>query len=95
MFHELLQRLGPTIAKRDMWYRKSLHPGLRLAITLCFLATGDSYYSLMYGFSVAHNTISLIVRDVCHAIIDIYEDEVVSCPTTEAAWRGISYHFGE
>ncbi len=94
-FNELLQRLGPTIAKRNMWYCKTLHPGLRLAITLRFMATGDSYHSLMYGFRMAHNMISLIARDVCQAIIDIYEDEVVSCPTTEAAWRGIANRFGE
>ncbi len=78
MFHEPLQRLVPTIAKKDMWYCKSLHPELRLAIILRFLDTSDSYYSLIYGFRVAHNMISLIVRDVCQAIIDIYEDEVVS-----------------
>ncbi len=79
MFHELLERLGLMITKRDTWYHKSLHPGLRLAITLHFLTTGDKYHPLMYGFRVANNTISLIVRDMCQAIIDIYKDEVVSC----------------
>ncbi len=74
MFHELLERLGLMIAKIDMWYPKWLHSGLRWAITLHFLATGDSYHSLMYGFRMAHNMISLIVRDVCQAII---EHEVV------------------
>ncbi len=94
-FHELLERLGLTIVKKDTWYHKSLYPGLRLVITLHFLATGDSYHSLMYDFRVAHNTISLIVRDECQAIIDIYEDEVVSCPGTEVAWCEIANHFGE
>ncbi len=32
------------------------------------LATGNSYHSLMYGFRVTHNTIILIVRDVCQVI---------------------------
>ncbi len=36
-----------------------------------------------------------LVRDVCQAIIDIYEDEVVSCPSTEASWHGIANRFGE
>ncbi len=95
MFHELLQRLSPMIAKKETWYCKSLYPGLRLAITLFFLATSDSYNSLMYGFRVAYNTISLIVKDMCQAIIDIYEDEVALCPSTEVAWHGIANRFGE
>lgn len=62
MLHELLNRFGQAIANRNTWYHKSLYPGSRLAITLHFLATYDSYHSLMFGFRVAHNTISMIVR---------------------------------
>lgn len=82
MFQELITRLGPRIAKNDTWYRKALDPGLKLAITLRYLASGDSYKSLMYGFRVADSTISLVVRDVCQAIIDEYAEEVIACPTT-------------
>ncbi len=62
IFRELLNRLWPAIGKQDTFYRKALHLGLRLAIMFMFLATGDSYHSLMYGFRVAHNTISSIVH---------------------------------
>ena len=62
MFREVLQRVGPGIEKYDIWYRKSINPGCRLAITLRFLATGEKYRSLMFGFRVAHNTISVIVE---------------------------------
>ena len=48
MFNELLQRIGPRIQKKDTWYRKSLDPGLRLAITLRFLATGDNLNLIYY-----------------------------------------------
>ncbi len=44
IFRELLNRLGLAISKKDTFYRKALHPGLRLAITLRFLATGDIYH---------------------------------------------------
>ena len=67
MFREVLQRVGPRIGKYDTWYRKSINPGCRLAITLRFLATGEKYRSLMFGFRVAHNTISVIVRQTCEA----------------------------
>ncbi len=78
MFFELVERLSARIEKQDTWYWKALQPGLKVAITLRYLATGDSYHSLMYNFQVAHSTISSIVRDVCQAII-----EVIAAPTTE------------
>ncbi len=84
MFFELVDRLLPRIEKQDTWYQKALQPGLKVAITLQYLATGDSYHSLMYNFQVAHNTISSIVRDVCKAIINEYATEVIAAPTTEA-----------
>ena len=61
IFREVLQRMGPRIEIYDTLYRLSIDPGCRLAITLCFLATGEKYRSLMFGFRVAH-TISIIVR---------------------------------
>ena len=94
MFYELLQRLGPRLTKQDSWYRKALNPGLKLAITLRYLASGDSYHSMMYGFRVAHNTISGIVREVCEAIIAEYANEVVSCPTTPEGWKAVADQFG-
>ena len=72
MFRELLFRLGSRLAKNDTWYRKALDPNLKLALTLRYLATGDSYRTLMYGFRVVRNTISLVVHDVCQAITKEY-----------------------
>ena len=45
-FHELLQKVGPVIQRRDTYWRESLPAGMRLAITLRYLATGNSYMSL-------------------------------------------------
>ena len=47
----------------------------------------------MYGFSVPHNTISLLVPEVCQAIIDEYADEVLKCPVTPDEWREVSEQF--
>ncbi len=90
MSFELVGRLSPRIEKQDTWYWKTLQPGLMVAITLRYLATGDSYHSLIYNFRVAHNTISSIVKDVCQAIIDEYAREVIAAPTTEAKWLQIA-----
>ena len=76
LFHEVLARVGPRITKQDTFRRRALEPGLKLAITLRYLGTGNSYMSLQYGFRVAFNTISILVIEVCQAIIDEY----IACP---------------
>ena len=92
IFREVLQRVGPRIEKNDPWYRQSINPGCRLAITLCFLATGEKYRSLMFGFRVAHNTISVIVRQTCKAILAEYGDEVLQCPRISDARQACAKH---
>ena len=94
MFQELEERLTPRLTKQDTWFRESLKPGLKLAITLRYLASGESYKSLMYGFRVPHNTISLMIPQVYQAIIDEYTDEVISCPTSQHEWNQVAEHFG-
>ena len=47
MFHELLLRVTPRISKGQGGpCRRPVEPGLKLAITLRFLATRNSYHSL-------------------------------------------------
>ena len=93
MFQEVLNLIIPRITKQNTFYRKALTPALKLSFTLRYLASGDSYHSLMYGFRVPHNTISLAIREVCEAIIAEYADEVIQAPTTEPQWRGIAKQF--
>jgi hypothetical protein len=75
VFNELLEKVGPHIERRTTNMRLPLEPGLRLAITLRYLATGDSYKSLEYGFRVANNTISAIVPETCQVLFDVLSDE--------------------
>ena len=94
MFYELLQRITPRITKSSS-YRQPLEPGLKLALTLRYLATGNSYKSLQYSFRVAHNTISLFILEVCQAIIDEYEDDVFAFLTTPDEWREVAQKYGD
>ncbi len=82
MFQEMVDRLTPLISKQDIYYSKALDPGLKVAITLCYMATWDSSKRLQYGFRVAYNTICLLTADVSAAIVDAYHDEVIITPTT-------------
>ena len=87
-FDELVQRVGPRIEKQDTNTTKVLPTGLKLAITVRFLASGDKYPSLMYSFRVARNAISVIIPDVCQAIVEEYKNEVITCPTVAEKWTG-------
>ena len=66
---------------------------MRLAITLRYLATRDSYKSLQYSFRVAHNTISKVVPETCEAIAQEYLEEVLSCPRTSEQWKEVAALF--
>ena len=86
MFYEILQRVTPKITKKDTNFRKSLEPGLKLAITLRFLASGDSYRSLKFNFRVSHNAISAFIPEVCGAILDEYYN-AATLPKSEDEWK--------
>ena len=93
MFDELLYRVGPRITKKMTNWRSPLEPGLKLAITLWHLATGESYMYMMYLWRVPHNTISQVVREVCQAIFEEYVADVLPVPTEEDDWRAIADGF--
>jgi hypothetical protein len=90
MFDEVVQRLTPRLTKADTNYRASLEPGLKVAITLRHLASGNTYRNMQYAWRVPHNTISVVVREVVRAIIEEYTDELLFCPTTEQGWRDLA-----
>lgn len=75
-FECLLSRIGPFIAKRDTNMRESIPIQERLAVTLRFFATGDSYASLSYLFKFSKQTVSRCVDEVCQAIIQELQEEV-------------------
>jgi hypothetical protein len=68
-FELLLQLIGPSIKKQDTNMREAIPISTRLAVTLRFLATGDSYRTLMYVFHISVPAISTIIPEVCQAII--------------------------
>ena len=49
-FIELTEMITPIVSKTDTVMRKAICPKHRLALTLRFLATGESFHSLEYQF---------------------------------------------
>ncbi len=90
MFQEMVDRLTPLICKLDMNYHKVLDPGLIVAITLRYVATGDSSKSVQYGFRVAYNSICVVIAEVTSVIVDAYHEEVIVTPTIPDDWMVIA-----
>lgn len=67
-FEFLLNLIGADITKETTHLRKSVSAKERLAITLRFLASGDSYKSLSYLFRISPQLILCIVYEVCQAL---------------------------
>lgn len=65
-----MELISPKVEKMDTHLRQAITVKERLALTLRFLATGDSFTSLQYLFRVSKQSISAIVPDVCNAIIE-------------------------
>ena len=66
---------------------------IKLAVTIRHLAPGDKYSSLQYDFRVSLHAICTFILEVCQAIIDASNDEVLSCPVTLGGWRELIQDF--
>ena len=86
---ELLQKVKPLIEGKSTNMRQPISPEEKLAVTLRFLATGESYKSLMYQFRIHSSTISLFIPKVCEAIYQALEDEYFSMPRTQEEWHAL------
>ena len=93
MFKYLLQRIGPLIQKKDTNWRPALPAGLNLSVALRYYATGCPYKALRFGFRLPHNTISLLLREVSEAIIEVLSSEVVKLPRNPKEWMKIAANF--
>lgn len=91
-FELLISLIGPTISKQDTNYRNAISVNDCLAVTLRFLATGDSYTSLMYLFKISKQSISKIVPKVCEALVNALA-EYVKTPSNSQEWALVSTGF--
>jgi hypothetical protein len=68
--------LEKKISKKDTAFKKAISVQERLALTLHFLASGDSYVSLQYLFQISKQAISCIVLEVCEALVEKLKDYI-------------------
>lgn len=75
-FELLLNKIGPYIKKVDTNMRESIPVQERLAVTLRYLATGNSFISLSYLLKFSPQTVSRCVEEVCKILIQELKDEI-------------------
>lgn len=93
-FKFLCQQLDPFISKNQQSFRVDrLSVSEKVAVTLRFLATGDSYVSLELHFHISSSTICKIISEVCNAIIRTIGKNFMKLPTTSQRWLEISDQF--
>ena len=66
-FEKLLHLVAPLIVRSDQ-NRESIKPAERLAVTLRYLATGDSHQIIAFNHRLGHSTVNKFVADTCKAI---------------------------
>jgi len=75
-FEFLINLIGKKISKKDRAFTKAISVQESLALTLRFLASGDSYVSLQYLFKISNHAISCIVPEVCEALVEKLKDYI-------------------
>ena len=83
----------PHVKKSITNLRKPLEVGLKLAVILRHLSTGESYTSVQYQWRVGRMTICKFVPQVCKAILKEFQQEYLVCPTDPEDWKKIEGRF--
>ena len=94
-FFDLIEeRITPPHLRKSITnFRKALEVGLKLAVTLRDLSTGEIYTSLQYQWRVGRKTICKFVPQVCKAILKEFQQEYLVCPTDPEDWKPIGERF--
>ena len=69
-FEELFQLIKDDIRKENTKMREPIPPRLKLAATIRFLSTWESYKSVQFQFRTHNSTLSLFVPEACQAIFN-------------------------
>ena len=64
VFDDLLSLVGPSLTKQRSRFREPLLPAMRLAVTLCYVATGESQASLSFSVRIGRSTVCQILNAV-------------------------------
>lgn len=95
MFSETLERVRHYTTKETAHWREPCELGLGFAVTIWFLATGDSYVSLSLLFRVHRSTTGEIIYETSETLAIECMDEVIACPTTTDSCKDVARGFSD
>ena len=70
--------------------RKPISAEERLAVTLRYMATGETMESLMYQYRIHSTTLGLFIQPVCRAIFHVLAPQYIKCPDSEQEWSKLA-----
>lgn len=70
-----------------------ISPAERLAVTLRYLATGDSQQTICFSYRIGKSTMSSILKETCMALWRCLKDKYLLLPTTAVQWKNIASGF--
>jgi hypothetical protein len=94
----LVETVRPLITKQEQpfpinLFRSTIKPDERVAVTLRFLATGESFHSLEYSFRISRQCISKIIYETCAALFKTLAPEYLKTPSSHEEWEDIARGF--
>ena len=92
-FDRLLSLIGTALYRKGTVMRSPVSPGERLAVTLRFLATGDSMQTIAFSYRLGHSTVCKIIDDTCEAIWNALAVDYLRPPSSQEDWKRISESF--
>uniref|UniRef100_A0A1X7UVI9 DDE Tnp4 domain-containing protein n=1 Tax=Amphimedon queenslandica TaxID=400682 RepID=A0A1X7UVI9_AMPQE len=94
-FDVLVRVVTPYLTRRRYisGNRPSITPAEKLALTLRFLATGNSQISLSFNFKMGWATVSKVLHETCCAIWDALVSSYLKFPQSIEEWKAISLQF--
>ena len=95
-FKKIFNATEPDICKQSTnMSGEPIVPVERRALTLRFLATGESFRSFHFQFRISRPAISYILTEVCEAIPKNLGPSYLKVPSSEQEWIQIAKQFEE
>ncbi|GBO07114.1 hypothetical protein AVEN_91452-1 [Araneus ventricosus] len=92
-FEFFLEKIESLIKRMDTNMKQCISAGERLALTLRYLARGETQTSLSFQFRITQNTISGIIPAVCMDISQVLQNEFMKVPDCPEEWRKVANDF--
>ena len=93
-FEFILSKISDLISPKErLGGTRPIESDERLALTLRYLATGESFQSLSFQYRISISAISYIVKGCCKAVVECLTPDFIKVPATKAEWLNVSKRF--